>query len=207
MAGHRPIPCVEIVSDDMPFIVDSVTMELGRQGYGIDLVIHPVIWVRRDSDGQLIEVLEPGAAARPDAQPESILHVEVARETDREALGAAVREGRARARPRSGPPSRTGRPMRERTRAPDRGARLRSRRPVDADERAEAKAFLGWLADNHFTFLGYREYELIRGDEEMGLKAVADSGLGILRGAAGDALHEAEPEGARRWPPRRTRCC
>jgi len=57
---QSPHAVVEIVSDDMPFIVDSVTMELGRRGYGIDLVIHPVIWIRRDEDGQLIEVLEPG---------------------------------------------------------------------------------------------------------------------------------------------------
>ena len=82
---QSPHTVVEIVSDDMPFIVDSVTMELGRQGYGIDLVIHPVIRVRRDDDGHLLEVLEPGAA-RDGAVAESVLHVEVAREPDRERL-------------------------------------------------------------------------------------------------------------------------
>ena len=45
---QSPHTVIEIVTDDMPFIVDSVTMELGRQGYAIDLVIHPVIRVRRD---------------------------------------------------------------------------------------------------------------------------------------------------------------
>ena len=45
---QSPHTVIEIISDDMPFIVDSVTMELGRQGYGIDLVIHPVVRVRRD---------------------------------------------------------------------------------------------------------------------------------------------------------------
>ena len=43
---------VEIVTDDMPFLVDSVTMELSRQGYSIDLMIHPVIRVRRDQRGR-----------------------------------------------------------------------------------------------------------------------------------------------------------
>ena len=45
---QSPHTVIEIISDDMPFIVDSVTMELGRQGYGIDLVIHPVVRVLRD---------------------------------------------------------------------------------------------------------------------------------------------------------------
>ena len=57
---HSPYTVVEIVSDDMPFIVDSVTMELNRQGYGIELIVHPVIRVVRDADGELTEVLEPG---------------------------------------------------------------------------------------------------------------------------------------------------
>src|SRR5581483_11704396 len=67
---------VELVTDDMPFIVDTVTMELNRQGYGIDIVLHPVIRVRRDRDGNLIELLDPDAEAE-DAVSESIIHAEV----------------------------------------------------------------------------------------------------------------------------------
>jgi glutamate dehydrogenase len=76
---------VEIVSDDMPFIVDSVTMALARQGFSIDLVIHPVIRVRRDQNGDLLEVLEPGTPAK-DAIAESVLHAEVIREPDQQEL-------------------------------------------------------------------------------------------------------------------------
>ncbi len=79
---QSPHTVVEIVTDDMPFIVDSVTMELVRQGYGIDLVIHPVIRVRREESGALAQLLEPGAAPG-DATRESILHIEVMREPDR----------------------------------------------------------------------------------------------------------------------------
>ncbi len=60
---QSPHTVVEIVSDDMPFIVDSVTMALGRQGYGIDLVIHPVIRVRRDEQGRLIGGARAGRRA------------------------------------------------------------------------------------------------------------------------------------------------
>src|SRR5690606_18601214 len=48
---------VEVITDDMPFLVDSVTMELSRQGRGIHLVIHPQLTVRRDVTGRLLEVV------------------------------------------------------------------------------------------------------------------------------------------------------
>src|SRR5437588_7425287 len=77
--GQSSRTVVQIVSDDVPFVVDSVTMELGREGHSIDLVIHPVIVVRRDDQGRLIEVLEPDAEA-PDAIAESVLHADVVRD-------------------------------------------------------------------------------------------------------------------------------
>lgn len=55
---------VEVVTDDMPFLVDSVTNELSRQGRGIHLVIHPQFVVRRDLTGELIEVLPGGPPSR-----------------------------------------------------------------------------------------------------------------------------------------------
>ncbi|MFD0631065.1 hypothetical protein ACFQ9X_04855 [Catenulispora yoronensis] len=55
-SGHT---VVEIVTDDMPFLVDSVTSELSRQDRGIHVIIHPVLHVRRDLTGALLEVLAP----------------------------------------------------------------------------------------------------------------------------------------------------
>jgi glutamate dehydrogenase len=77
---------VEVVTDDMPFLVDSVTNELSRQGRGIHVVIHPQFVVRRDLTGELIEVLpgRPTPDELPhDAHVESWIHVEIDRETDR----------------------------------------------------------------------------------------------------------------------------
>ena len=71
-----------IVSDDMPFIVDSVTMELSRAGYPLHLIIHPVIRVRRDHEHRVVAVVERDADA-PDARGESVMHVELEREPDR----------------------------------------------------------------------------------------------------------------------------
>src|SRR5215211_1988190 len=56
--------------------------------------------------------------------------------------------------------------------------------PLEPEEIAEARAFMEWLEDHHFTFLGYREYELVTEEGELRLSAVVDSGLGILRESA-----------------------
>ncbi|MFD8262287.1 NAD-glutamate dehydrogenase [Streptomyces griseoluteus] len=171
---------VEVVTDDMPFLVDSVTNELTRQGRGIHVVIHPQVVVRRDVTGKLIEVLPAGPHGElpHDAHVESWIHVEIDRETDRADLKqisadllrvlSDVRES-----------VEDWEKMRE---AAVRIADGLSDEPRPADlpaaEVDEARELLRWLSADHFTFLGYREYEL-RGDDSLSAKA--GTGLGILR--------------------------
>jgi glutamate dehydrogenase len=187
---RSPFTVVEIVGDDMPFIVDSVTMELSRQGYGIELLIHPVMRVVRDDEGELVEVLEPGAEA-PGMLSESVIHAEVTRQSDSDRLSVLragveliLEEVRAAVEDWT--------PMRDRT-AELADALRRDPPPVDAHELAETEAFLQWLADDHFTFLGYREYEL-GGPHRSELQAIPGSGLGILRGSSANPR---KPLGAR----------
>src|SRR5215211_9410833 len=71
---------IEMVNDDMPFLVDSTRMEINRQGYAIHMILHPVMNVRRDEEGRLLEVLPPDADEE-DAISESVIHVEVDRQT------------------------------------------------------------------------------------------------------------------------------
>ncbi|MGI8506483.1 MAG: NAD-glutamate dehydrogenase [Solirubrobacteraceae bacterium] len=172
---RSPYTVVEIVSDDMPFIVDSVTMELSRQGYGIELVVHPVIRVVRDDEGELLDVLEPGGTA-PGLVTESVIHAEVARQADSDRL-AVLRAGVELVLEEVDAAVEDWALMRARTTALS-GELGRESAPVDPHERSEAQAFLQWLAENNFTFLGYREYEL----DGTELRAVPGSGLGILRG-------------------------
>src|SRR5215213_961328 len=79
---------VEIVTDDMPFLIDSVSMELNRRGFGVHLIIHPVLGVRRDADGELLEILPQPHGETPEQGviAESVIHAEVARQTDPEKL-------------------------------------------------------------------------------------------------------------------------
>ncbi|MGW5335534.1 NAD-glutamate dehydrogenase [Streptomyces bauhiniae] len=171
---------VEVVTDDMPFLVDSVTNELTRQGRGIHVVIHPQVVVRRDVTGKLIEVLPTGPHGElpHDAHVESWIHVETDRETDRADLKqisadllrvlSDVREA-----------VEDWEKMREAAVRIADGLRDEPR-PADLPtaEVDEARELLRWLSADHFTFLGYREYEL-RGDDSLSAKA--GTGLGILR--------------------------
>src|SRR3954451_15352519 len=71
---------VEIVTDDMPFLIDSISMELNRRGCGVHLIIHPVLSIRRDAAGHLTEILTPGEAPDEGAVRESVVHAEVVRQ-------------------------------------------------------------------------------------------------------------------------------
>ncbi|MFH8437711.1 NAD-glutamate dehydrogenase [Streptomyces sp. NPDC018007] len=189
---------VEVVTDDMPFLVDSVTNELSRQGRGIHVVIHPQVTVRRDVAGRLIEILsggpgapKPGAKAElpHDALVESWIHVEIDRETDRADLQQITSDLR-RVLSDVREAVEDWQKMRE---AALRIADDLPGEPLDdlADEEVEeARELLRWLAADHFTFLGYREYELKDSDA---LAAVPGTGLGILRSDPHHSEDEAHP--------------
>ena len=182
-SGHT---VVEIVTDDMPFLVDSVTTELSRQDRGIHLLVHPQMVVRRDVTGRLLEVLDESAGTwsrseHPrDSLVESWIHVEIDRETDRSRL-EAVQQGvlsvldDVRVAVEDWPK------MKQRAR--DIAAELAAAPPhgLPADEVEEGRELLAWLAADHFTFLGYRDYRLVERDGRDSLLAETGSGLGILR--------------------------
>ncbi|HEV3404616.1 MAG TPA: NAD-glutamate dehydrogenase [Gaiellaceae bacterium] len=166
-----PHSVVELVTDDMPFLVDSVAMALTRAGSAIHLFLHPVVWVRRDEAGRLVELDGDGVA-------ESVIHVEIDRRSPAAAEALAAELRRALADVRAAVED--WQAMRAQLHAAI--AELDERPlPIDADELAEAKALLDWMHDDHFTFLGYREYELGTKDGEDVLNLVPGSGLGILR--------------------------
>ncbi|MEP7225632.1 MAG: NAD-glutamate dehydrogenase, partial [Actinomycetota bacterium] len=168
---ESPHSVVETVIDDMPFLVDSVSMGVRASGSAIHLVIRPILSVRRDAEGRLLEI---GA---DDGQAESLIHVEIDRHPGAEEL-ERLREGLVRALVDVRAAVEDWPAMRERV--GDVVAELEGA-PVDADERAEARELLKWMRDDNFTFLGYRDYDMLTEDGEDVLRAAAGSGLGILR--------------------------
>ncbi len=179
--GHT---VVEVVTDDMPFLVDSLTMELARQERSVHVVVHPHFDVCRDITGARESVtpvadgsLEPeGAAVR-----ESWMYVEIDRvregdDTDaiEQAVQRVLRDVRESVEDWEKMHAQVQAVVEDLDRTPP---------PLPADEIAQGRELLTWLAGDHFTFLGYREYRLEpepEGDGER-LRAVPGTGLGILR--------------------------
>ncbi len=171
---------VEIVNDDMPFLVDSVTMEVNRHGLTLHLIMHPIVAVERAADGTLTGL---AADHSKSGIRESFIRVEVDRLTEQAAqdrlaaditrvlddVRAAVADWKA---------------MVDKAREIAAGV-TRHPSPLPEDELREGVAFVEWLADNHFTFLGYRCHDLVTRDGHDALQIVPGSSLGIFRGTEG----------------------
>jgi glutamate dehydrogenase len=205
----RAVTVIDMVTDDMPYLVDSVTMELNRHAADIRLTVHPLLTVHRDVAGTahgtvLADAAPPadttgaggtgagGTAANgpADAVPESWIHIELDHVANPAALAADLRlvlddlrvsmEDQRRMRS---------------------AARELVEQLADAGgpEQTEASALLAWLYDGHFTFLGYRAYDLAPGTEPGDaprLKPVPGTGLGILRHDGADSFAVTPPGGA-----------
>ncbi len=183
---------VMIVCEDMPFLVDSMSMAVNQAGLAVHLIVHPVIDALRDRAGQLTAVPEPGTRG---ARAESWQLLEIDRETDPHRLAALAAQIRAalddvQVAVADWPK------MRER--AQTLADRIESEPPpLPPAEALEGRALLEWMIDNHFTFLGARYYRLERGRSADRLVPDPSSGLGLLRaGRPGHPPHLVHLSGA-----------
>ncbi|HEY0403991.1 MAG TPA: NAD-glutamate dehydrogenase domain-containing protein, partial [Blastococcus sp.] len=183
--GGRSV--IRLVTDDMPYLVDSVTAEVVRQGVTLAHIVHPVVVVRRDLRGKIKAFCDSALAAGcgSDALTESWMAVVVDGSLDDEAAADLVTGLRTvlddvRAVDEDA--------ERLRTRVLELAARLDelagpSRDPAaePADDPAEAAALLRWLAEGNFVFLGAREVDLVPSRGKIAARPVHGTGLGVLR--------------------------
>ncbi len=173
---------VEIINDDMPFLVDSTTVDINREGLTLHLIVHPIFAVARDSAGVLLSLSTPVAA--PEVARESWMHIEVDRLVDAEqraGLVAAIEGVLADVRAAVTDWPQMVKRLEE---AIAEFAHLPASLPPA--QVAECKAFLEWLAQDHMVLLGYREHELVAHDGGDALRLVSGSGLGVLRESAAE---------------------
>jgi len=169
-----PVTLVATINDDKPFLVDSILSELGERGVKIKAVFHPIFKVKRDAPGAFRDFVFDGG----DGALESLICVAIARVGSGD-QAATIERGVAQV-------------LRDVTVAvSDWRAMLakldesivdmsKNPPPASAEETEESLAFLQWLKQNHFTFLGVRDYAFEpKGDGQ--LKPLAETGLGLLR--------------------------
>jgi glutamate dehydrogenase len=206
-----PHTVIEMVNDDMPFLVDSINLALTQRSLTLHFLTHPIFAVARDVAGDLLSVQERGEAftdkkqlagkKRPAAERlrlESFQHVEVDRIVDPAALQSLAAQ--------------IERSMRDvRVACADwlkmQGAARQTAQELSSlNERfdpsllSEAVALLTWMENRHFTFLGYREYRLQGRKGHETLQPIVATGLGILRRGHKQRRDSKQPESTRRIP-------
>ena len=172
---------LRIVTEDMPFLVDSVSMELSRLGIGIHQVVHPIIPIgvcrmARSGGSEPAGVLSD----RDVGDDLSLISIEI----DRQSLDASGDELEANLRRViDDVKSAVGDWLSMRDRMREISTDLAENATWFAEpEVAETKALLDWLADDHFLFLGARDYDLTTVDGHEVIRIIPGSGLGILSG-------------------------
>ncbi|MFP5370282.1 MAG: NAD-glutamate dehydrogenase, partial [Actinomycetes bacterium] len=195
---HRPADgragraIVRVVTDDMPYLVDSVTAEVVRQGIDLAHVVHPVVVVRRDLTGRLKAFCDSSSAAGcgSDALTESWMAVVLDGPLDDEAaadLVAGLRTVLDDVRAVDEDAHRLQARLLELAGRLDELASTGTGAPPDdpagdpADDPAEAAALLRWLADGNFVFLGARDVDLVAVRGKPAVRALPGTGLGVLR--------------------------
>jgi len=174
---RSPHTVVEVVNDDMPFLVDSLTAELNRLELGVHLVIHPIMRMTRDAKGQLTAIGAPDGQPG-DGKPESVMQLRVNQVATQEQLDAVkarmeivLRDVRLAVA--------DWQKMRAKLAAVIADATKR-KLPLPKEEVAEVSDFLNWINDDHFTFLGYREYTFAGEGDAITYHIKKEAGLGVL---------------------------
>ena len=168
------VTVLDVLNDDMPFLVDSVLGELTERGVDIRFLVHPVLTVERDEAGRLTAF---NGIRKGEGRRESFIHIHVQGIDDaaqRAEIMHALEDVLADVRVSV----QDWRPMLARLQQV--AADLKTTPPpLPADEVAEAIQFLQWIAADNFTLLGARDYAYT--DSEHALEPQFETGLGLLR--------------------------
>ena len=167
-----PHTVIDLVTDDRPFIVDSVSAELNRRGLPIRFLAHPTWLADRDETGRLRALRAPGTEGAGESVAESAMRIEIGRRAgaDNDELAARLAHILEDVRNAVG----------------DWRAMRRAIEDAIGEVPAghdEIVAFLRWLTAHNFTFVGYRLYDLEAGGGAAFLKGVPGTALGIMRRA------------------------
>jgi glutamate dehydrogenase len=171
-----PHTIVEVVNDDMPFLVDTGALTLAEMGVGIHLIIHPIIHVTRDVAGRLTGLQDKKTDS---SSAESVIQYQIDRRTSKSALHEIEQRLLAAFRD----VHRAVADWKAMESAAFEAEQLLPEWAASADSGwlEESREFIKWLLDDHFIFLGVRDYRVVRRKGGYELELVPGTGLGILR--------------------------
>ena len=171
---------IEMVNDDMPFLVDSIGLALTQRSLTLHFLAHPIFAVARDGAGILQSLEERGQPSDDRKRRlESFQHIEVDRIVDPVMLRSLQAQIEGSMRDVRLACADWGKMRQAAQRTADDLNSLSSH--FDPRDVSETQALLSWMESRHFTFLAYREYRLRGAKGSEVLEPVKESGLGILR--------------------------
>jgi glutamate dehydrogenase len=184
---EAPYTVIEFCLGDRPFIVDSVKAELKRKNVELLYLLHPILSVQRDSEGKLEKFSDDGQREAfemyfVEKQPnETLKALKTALKDVLEDVVLSTRDYQV---------------MRDK--AEDIAQYLqnlseRNTTSEHSEELREYAAFMKWLQDDNYVFLGYREYDILEKNNVPHLQVNAASGLGILTKMSESAYQESVP--------------
>ena len=170
---------VEVLHPDIPFLVDSVRMELSRRGYSIHTLQNSVFKVRRNARGELLE-LHPRSADAAGLHAEALMFLEIdrcasagAQRTLEKALQEVLGDVRLAVADFE--------PIKAKAQSLLESLQKAKPKAKESAEQSEINAFLAWLLDNHFTFLGYEEFSVVEEGDGGRVIYAEDSLLGLSK--------------------------
>ncbi|MDO8954776.1 MAG: NAD-glutamate dehydrogenase [Gammaproteobacteria bacterium] len=172
---------VEVCHDEMPFLVDTLLIELNRLGLNIHFIVHAgSIGVIRNADGFLENILD-SSSTDSGAVREAEIYIEIDRQPEDEANFASIREALLRVLGDVALAVHDFMPMKQRIKEVTTKLQSNPPRHIETDDLKETVDFLNWLDNDYFTFLGYAEFSVVGKGEQRKLQRLEDKNLGILK--------------------------
>ena len=170
---------VQILMDDMPFMVDSVRMALNRLGITSHLLLHCPLYVQRDEEGRLITLTDGTSSELLDAGRETVFFIEIDRQGNAEAIDNLKRELEAVMADIKLMVA-DWQPMQAKLQEVIDSIEQQPY-PGSKSELKESMQFIRWIADHNFTLMGYRHYDLKAIDGDYELTPNRESSLGLMK--------------------------
>ncbi|MEL0656939.1 NAD-glutamate dehydrogenase [Pseudoalteromonas issachenkonii] len=169
---------VEIITKDMPFLVDSVRMAMTRENIASHLLLHCPLKIKRDENAK-ISGLSNLKTEQESSSTKTVFFIEIDRQTDSSVIESFKKELESVLVDVSVAVD-DWQPIRKKLIAVTKELPKRHHNK-SKDEVSETTEFLDWLAKDNFTLMGYREYELspVQGDYQ--LKGKMDTSLGLMK--------------------------
>lgn len=170
---------IEIIISDMPFLVDSLRIALNRLGVSPHLMLHSCLSVERDKQHNIVSLNSNKRQQTKESESESVFFIEIDRQTEQEKLDEINHE-LASVLSEVSLSVIDWQPMLQRLNELI-GEVKKAKLPCSEHEITTSVRFLQWLADNNFTLMGYRNYEIKKVKGDIVLTPNFSSSLGLMK--------------------------